>query len=756
MTFNWRNLDKHEMPAMRLTTLAAVIVLVYSAFAAVRGHAADAPDKRPSSAALWVSRAIDQSKPNREKVENIGPLGSDLEGKDWLVISTKYNKIYYQDSIDKTKLEQIVRYVDNVYDYLKSWSPACPEIPIKSFLVPNELAHSRCCFETNSMRTGDQGDVITIITSFLHEETHLFNDAYIGKAGQGVWAGEFTCHYFQQRAKLEAKKSDVKRYVKSSLPDGPKRLLGNIGSEGSALFHEAFSVMYFMHKTYGDESFYKFRLECLRQAKTKINSKRDPEDIFIKATGKGFSELNPQWLKFYDWDAKNAVKGGDDAKTAGNDAYQGDSPAVKITREVVAELTRSEYQGRAAGGPGENRAAEYVAGRFKQIAIPPLNRSGSYLQPFNVDNRELIGPIGLRIRGRNFNYKSDFSVLRGGPTEWIEGQMLFVGLGTTDKGDLTFDKNNVRGMVLVAFIRQRLRPVDDKLYTAAKESGAAGILLIYPPDLYYSDLFARKNNQLKNELPVLGLSPKAGEFLLSLDSDGLAKLRKRLLAEPNTKIDIKGTCRSAAGVAFRPNSESRNVIALLKASRPKKPGILVYAHYDGQGREGEKYFYPSANDNASGTAVMTAIASLLSSRRAELSRNVYFAALGAEELGDLGAKKLLDGNLIPWKELGLTICLDMVGRMDQEILTAVTTGDKSPEFLAIKDYAEGRGCKVKPLVREGLGSDAQVIKRSGVPTLFIITAGGPHHVIDDDASNTNPGDMGRLAELLAGFILDKP
>ena len=183
---------------MRPTTSAVVLVFLCLAAAAARGEAADIPGKRAAFASLWVPRAIDMSKPRREFVENVGFSGKDLEGKEWLVISTKYNKIYYQNSIDQIKLRQVVRYVDNVYDFLKSWSPASPEIPIKSFLVPDEEGNSRCFFNTNSMRTGDKGDVVMIITSFLHEETHLFNNAYLGKLEQGMWTGEFTCHYFQQ------------------------------------------------------------------------------------------------------------------------------------------------------------------------------------------------------------------------------------------------------------------------------------------------------------------------------------------------------------------------------------------------------------------------------------------------------------------------------------------------------------------------------------------------------------------------------
>ena len=732
---------------MRSTTLAVILVFICLAVVVNQGYAADIPGKRAGFASLWVPRAVDLSRPQIEVVKNAGTLGENIEDKQWRVISTKYHLLYYQDTIDKNTLKQVARCVDNIYDFLKMWNPATPKIPIKAFLTPDQ-GQSKCSPEDNAMRTWEGRSFALVLTSLLHEETHLFNFAYLDR--QGSWAGEFSCHYFQQRARLEANKQDVKRYVDTKLPNGPNCTIGEIADQGQERLDESFSVFYYLHKAYGDEVLFKFRCESLRIAKNSQNIKRDSVDAFRIATGKQIDALDSQWRKFYGWEDKKSDK------TAGAVSNQDISPAAKLTRGVVAELASPEYQGRAAGGPGENRASEYVAGQFKLIGLVPINPRGTYLQPFNVAHRELVGPIGLRIRDREFTYKSDFGILRGGPTQWAEGGMYFVGLGTTDDGKLSFDKNKIHGKVLVAIIRQKLRPIDDKLYETAKDSGAAGLLLIYPPDLYDAALFARKNNQLKDELPVISLSPRVGEYLLSIDSPGLSKLQKQLRAGKSAEIDIQGICRLAAGVAYKPESESHNVVARLKTSNPKKSGILIYAHYDGQGREGPKNYYPSSNDNASGVAVITAIASLLSSRRTDLSRDVYCAALGAEELGDLGAKKLLDSKVIPWKEVGLTICIDMVGRMDQGILTAVTTSDKSPEYLAIKDYAERQGCKVKSLVREGLGSDAQVIKRSGVPTLFIITAGGPHHIIEDDANNTNPSDMGRLAELLAGFIIDLP
>ena len=120
----------------------------------------------------------------------------------------------------------------------------------------------------------------------------------------------------------------------------------------------------------------------------------------------------------------------------------------------------------------------------------------------------------------------------------------------------------------------------------------------------------------------------------------------------------------------RADGEGANVIGMCVGADPKAPMFVVSAHYDHLGiREGA--VYPGADDNASGVAVMLAVAEYC--RKTPLRRTVVFAAFDAEEAGLQGAKAFLITPPVPRDRIALNVNLDMVSRNDKrEIFVAGT------------------------------------------------------------------------------------
>lgn len=238
--------------------------------------------------------------PETVEVKQLGGLGEDLENRKWQMISTKYHQIYYQPSTDTRKISEIYSLIDNIYTFLEGRSPAKLKIPIKTFLVPNESGRSRCSKSSNAMRTGDQSDTFFMLTSLLHEETHLFNFAFLKNRTQGWWAGEFTCIYYQQRVLWQAQGKDVKKEIASKLPNGPRCHLSEIDERGKQAFEEAVSALYFFEEKYGRKRANSFRLACLEESK-RTNGKPLPDSTFAKVFGQDIARLEQQWLQFYGW-----------------------------------------------------------------------------------------------------------------------------------------------------------------------------------------------------------------------------------------------------------------------------------------------------------------------------------------------------------------------------------------------------------------------------------------------------------------------
>jgi hypothetical protein len=113
--------------------------------------------------------------------------------------------------------------------------------------------------------------------------------------------------------------------------------------------------------------------------------------------------------------------------------------------------------------------------------------------------------------------------------------------------------------------------------------------------------------------------------------------------------------------------DAANVVGLCKATASGADVLVVSAHYDHLGtRDGTPY--PGADDNASGIAVLLAVAEQC--RRQPLTHDALFVAFDAEELGLQGAKHFVANPPVPRERLALDINLDMVSRSDRSELFA--------------------------------------------------------------------------------------
>ncbi len=123
-------------------------------------------------------------------------------------------------------------------------------------------------------------------------------------------------------------------------------------------------------------------------------------------------------------------------------------------------------------------------------------------------------------------------------------------------------------------------------------------------------------------------------------------------------------------VSGRVDGAGANVVGQCLGRDTKAPVFVVSSHYDHLGiRDG--VVYPGADDNASGVAVMLAIAEHC--QRTPFSRTVVFAAFDAEEAGLQGAKSFLIAPPFPKERISLNVNLDMVSRNDKrEIFIAGT------------------------------------------------------------------------------------
>lgn len=215
------------------------------------------------------------------------------------------------------------------------------------------------------------------------------------------------------------------------------------------------------------------------------------------------------------------------------------------------------------------------------------------------------------------------------------------------------------------------------------------------------------------------------------------------------QFTLTGEISEAMGVM---NNRSRNVLGAIRGDEFPERYIIVGAHYDGQGTGGvismntedTDVIHPSADDNASGTAVMMLLAERFAAEPAQVT--ILFAAFSGEEQGMLGSKHFtedfLDGNM---SALGM-INLDMVGRMtDNDVSIYGTASANRWSDILTRINTDSLDVEI---VSSSIGtSDHVPFHDAGVPAIHYHT--GMHdeyHTDRDTAEKLNFSGMLKVAD----------
>jgi hypothetical protein len=206
--------------------------------------------------------------------------------------------------------------------------------------------------------------------------------------------------------------------------------------------------------------------------------------------------------------------------------------------------------------------------------------------------------------------------------------------------------------------------------------------------------------------------------------------------------------------------EAFNVVGRIEAGAADRlPGVVVVgAHYDHLGMGGEGSLEPGitaihngADDNASGTAALLAVARDLVARSDELRRDVWFVAFSLEEKGLLGSSTFVrepTGGL-ETTTIYAMLNMDMVGRLTDDKLQVLGGGSAEEWNEIVAPLCEERQLECK-IGGDGFGSsDQSSFFAAGIPVLHFFT--GTHseyHKSSDDADLINAEGGVRVAALV--------
>ena len=392
-------------------------------------------------------------------------------------------------------------------------------------------------------------------------------------------------------------------------------------------------------------------------------------------------------------------------------------------------LTNPAWNGRLAGTDGADQAAQYIADQFAQAGLQPVDNN-SYIQQFPLTTTQLLHAPRLAFviteTAQTYTYRQDFLLARPSLTSTVSGDLIWL-QNLEAEGNLT-------GKIV-------LMPPQTNPNTALiqlAERGAAGLIL---------PTFKRDEEELLGKRPFLptDLAPipvyeltSAGyiRFLEAIDQDRttMGKLPTFYPLNIIAHLDAPST---------RPTpTTTANVLAYLPGSDPflSQETIIIGAHYDHVGNDPDTLLCPATtdgfpaanscqrqpglaysgqNDNASGVAVLLALAQHWHDIGYQPKRTVLFAAWGAQEMGQLGSTHFI---LSPTHPLTSTIAmlqLDGVGGGDGFGLGA--QGNVAQDGLLLQATNNAALLLDEKLVTtaQTTVSDQRLFHDIGTPTLLV-------------------------------------
>ncbi|WP_187261163.1 M28 family metallopeptidase [Pontibacter beigongshangensis] len=371
-------------------------------------------------------------------------------------------------------------------------------------------------------------------------------------------------------------------------------------------------------------------------------------------------------------------------------------------RQTIDTLCSPTMHGRGYIFEGDTKAASYIRARFEAAGLQPIGFS--YYQPFFLPVNRITHTPQLQPDGKRLNPGTDFVAQAASPSG--QGKAKVLPLDTLIFTDATaasrFFNQDFQNKALV-YSRQH-QPLLQKLPSAYQQ-------------------------QLQRAKAHIVLQPKALMTSVARQQSGAPVFEALATAWPNKVKKVKFDVTAN----FEPAYQTQNVIAVIEGSIEPDSFLVFTAHYDHLGGQGKDVYFPGANDNASGTAMLLELAAHYSKPENKPAYSIAFMAFAAEEAGLVGSFFYTQNPLFPLSQIKFLVNLDLLGTGDDGLM-AVNGSIHPEEFRLLTDL--NKAGNYLPQIRsrgKAANSDHYPFSEKGVPAFFFYTLGGTtaYHNVHD-------------------------
>lgn len=397
--------------------------------------------------------------------------------------------------------------------------------------------------------------------------------------------------------------------------------------------------------------------------------------------------------------------------------------SIDDARVIIKRLCSKEFAGRGYSHKGDSLAAFYIIKELKKSKLKPFK--SSYYQEFNLSVNTFPNELNVKLDSVDLIPGYDYLVATTSPT--------------------------IKGTFPVIKMDHQLIDYPDKLNLLNREDIQNSFLLI--------DTINVKNKGFKDALnDIINFNLFQARGIIQIEYNKLMQVPSPIVQNfPKIKLHRDAVPDNLDSITLTIKNEyfesykTRNIAAFVKGDIDSF--IVFSAHYDHLGEMGDGVYFPGANDNASGTAMVLELAKYFAKNKKKLKYSMAFLFFSAEELGLLGSKNYVEHPLFPLSKIKFLVNLDMVGSGDKGIKVVNGTVFRN-EFDKLVQLNKEKGYLADVSLRgPAANSDHYPFYEKGVKSFFIYTLGdySEYHSIFDRAKDLPLVEFEDLFKLLVDF-----
>ncbi|RPD50483.1 M28 family peptidase [Hymenobacter sediminis] len=400
--------------------------------------------------------------------------------------------------------------------------------------------------------------------------------------------------------------------------------------------------------------------------------------------------------------------------------------------------------GRGYVNQGEQKAARYLQQRFEALGLQPL--SSGFQQPFSLPINTFPGTLKLRLNRALFPFPLLGNQLR------LQPGLDFIAAPDCGPGRLGIGRSlaYLDSTVLTdETARRQFLHLTSFPSTIVLSARTKARLAHYPSDI---------RQRLDSAAAVITLVPKLTASLAATQSH---QIRLEALPHPwltganhYAKLPPAATAKIRVDAQLIPAYPTQNVIGYLPGRVQPDSFLIVTAHYDHLGRLGRQTYFPGANDNASGVAMLLELAAYYAAPENRPAYSMVFIAFGAEEAGLVGSRYYVEHPLVPLNRIRFLLNLDLVGTGEEGI--TVVNGRVFEQAFQQLVQLNTAGRYVPSVAARGraANSDHYPFSERGVSAFFIYARGGSsaYHDVADQPTQLSLSGFSGIFKLITHFL----